>query len=63
MGDVVQFLPSHDKKPNGKEGLADAANVICRTRNKQGVYRTLPYEATFFSRVAKYLLEQKSKTI
>jgi hypothetical protein len=49
MGDVVQFVPSHDKKPNGKEGLADAANVICRIRNKQGVYRTLPYEATFSS--------------
>jgi hypothetical protein len=32
-GTTVHSLPSHDKKPNGEEGLADAANVIRRIRN------------------------------
>ena len=49
-GYTVQFLASHDKKPSGEEGLADAANVIRHIAiygNRQGASRTVPYKATF----------------
>jgi hypothetical protein len=46
-GDVVQFLPAHDKKPNGEEGLADTANVIAVYAINEMPLSYGPYKATF----------------